>query len=112
MSRPTRRDGGLAAFRSVRHEGAAVTEALREDYGLTAAETRVALALADGIGVPEICAGQRIGLATVRSHLKSIFRKTETSGQVQLVVLVFKLLRECGPDDPGETPGQVLRRSA
>lgn len=70
-----------------------MAEALRKDYGLTAAETRVALALADGMGVPDICADHGIGLATVRSHLKSIFRKTETSGQVQLVVLVFKLLR-------------------
>jgi DNA-binding CsgD family transcriptional regulator len=64
---------------------------LRELFGLTLAESRVALALSEGLD-PTMVA-KRLGLAmpTVRTHLAHIFEKTETSGQVALSSLLMRV---------------------
>lgn len=60
-------------------------------YGLTPAQTRVALGIASG-GTPRETA-ERMGISeeTVRSHLKAIFMKTQSSRQSDLVRLVLSL---------------------
>lgn len=62
-------------------------EVLADLFGLTAAEGRVAAALLDGDS-PE-AAAERLGLSghTVRNQLKSIFSKTGTRRQAELVKL-------------------------
>ena len=64
---------------------------LRELFGLTQAESRVALALSECLD-PALVA-RRLGLAlpTVRTHLAHIFDKTETSGQVALNGLLARI---------------------
>jgi DNA-binding CsgD family transcriptional regulator len=59
-----------------------------EAYRLTAAEARVFAAAARGIGMPEVAAELRIGVTTVRSHLKQIFAKTGTRSQSDLIRFV------------------------
>jgi DNA-binding CsgD family transcriptional regulator len=58
-------------------------------YGLTQAESRLALSLAEGRSLKD--AAEQLGVAqsTVRSQLKSIFGKTNTSRQSQLVRLLL-----------------------
>lgn len=63
-------------------------EALGKAYGLSKAETRTLRALAETDGIPEAAALLQISVATVKSHLRKIFRKTKTSRQVDLVHLV------------------------
>jgi len=62
--------------------------ALVEAFGLTPAETRVAMLVAAGMSAKEIA--QRTGAThhTVRFQLKAIFRKTGTSRQSQLARLI------------------------
>jgi DNA-binding CsgD family transcriptional regulator len=64
-------------------------QTLRELFGLTATEARVAAALTDGLSVPQ--AGKELGIrvTTVRWHLRHIFAKTRTSRQPQLVSLLL-----------------------
>jgi DNA-binding CsgD family transcriptional regulator len=64
---------------------------LRDLFGLTLAESRVALALSEGLD-PGMVA-RRLGLAmpTVRTHLAHIFEKTDTSGQVALSSLLTRI---------------------
>jgi DNA-binding CsgD family transcriptional regulator len=64
---------------------------LREAFRLTPSEARIALRLAEGKALEE--AAQEMGIAqeTTRSHLKSIFRKTGTHRQGELVALVARL---------------------
>jgi DNA-binding CsgD family transcriptional regulator len=66
-------------------------ETLMAHFGLTPAEYRVAILLADGHG-PNIIA-QMLGVTrnTLKSQLSSIFRKTNTSRQAQLVRLLLQL---------------------
>jgi DNA-binding CsgD family transcriptional regulator len=61
---------------------------LRQRYGLTAAEARIAGALATGASLKEI-AGRH---ETVRLHLKHIFAKTGTHRQADLVRLLVRAL--------------------
>jgi DNA-binding CsgD family transcriptional regulator len=63
---------------------------LRDLFGHTPAEGRVALALSDGLE-PAVVA-KRLGLAlpTVRTHLAHIFEKTDTSGQAALTSLMTR----------------------
>lgn len=57
-------------------------------YGLSPAETRVFIGLAEGLGVAEIAERSKVTSETVRSQLKSIFRRTGTSSQVELIRLI------------------------
>jgi DNA-binding CsgD family transcriptional regulator len=59
--------------------------ALRRLYGLTGAETRLAVLIAQGRTVSEVCALLDVTPNTVRTHLKRIFQKTQTRSQSQLV---------------------------
>ncbi len=56
--------------------------------GLTAAETRVAIMLAEGCTLRDIAAATGRSTGTVRWHLKQIFNKNRISRQVELVQLV------------------------
>ncbi len=69
----------------------AVPALLRELYGLTPAETRLATLMTTGIGLPEACAQLIIRRETGRTQLKSIFTKTGTGTQAQLAHLLTRL---------------------
>jgi DNA-binding CsgD family transcriptional regulator len=69
----------------------AVPTVLRDLYGLTPAETRLAALLTTGIGLPEASIQLGIKRETGRSQLKSIFTKTNTSTQAQLAHLLTRL---------------------
>jgi DNA-binding CsgD family transcriptional regulator len=64
-------------------------EAFAKLYALTPAELRVALALAQGLPLEEVAAMLGIGMATVRTHLQRLFKKTGTARQTELVVLMM-----------------------
>jgi DNA-binding CsgD family transcriptional regulator len=61
---------------------------LRDEFGLTPTEVRVAMHLGNG-GTVASC-GEAFGIAesTVRSHLKSVFAKTGVRRQAQLQTLL------------------------
>lgn len=64
---------------------------LRDLYGMTPAETRLAMLLTSGIGLPDACMQLGIKRETGRSQLKAIFTKTNTSTQAQLAHLLTRL---------------------
>lgn len=61
---------------------------LMQLFGLTRREADLAVHLAGGLGLPE--AADRLGITreTARSHLRSVFSKTETGRQAELVGLL------------------------
>lgn len=61
----------------------------QELYGLTHAESKLAKALAAGKSLKEAAAELRVGESTLRSHLKSVFLKTHTRRQSDLVRLLI-----------------------
>jgi len=63
---------------------------VRALYGLTPAESRVAENLLQGASPEEISDRYGVSLATVRSQLRSIFYKTETKRQSELVALLLR----------------------
>jgi DNA-binding CsgD family transcriptional regulator len=62
---------------------------LRELYGLTAAEARVAAALLDHDRLDDVAGGLGVSLATVRTLLQRAFDKTGTRRQADLVRLML-----------------------
>lgn len=64
---------------------------LREVYGLTAAETRLAERLLMGERPDQAATALGIKISTTREHLAALFRKTATSGQADLVRLLLSL---------------------
>ncbi len=62
--------------------------AVVERFGLTPAETRVLSGLVEGKNPQAIAATQGIGLPTVRTHLRRLYDKTGTSGQIEVLRLV------------------------
>ena len=68
--------------------------------GLTPAESRVALGLAEGRTVPDIAAASGRAASTVRIHLKRIHRKLGVSRRADLVRLVLAVSGRTWPRRP------------
>ncbi len=64
---------------------------LERAFGLTPAETRVGMLLAEGESVHAIAQQQGVSVTTVRSHLKSLFQKTGIHRQAELVRVLVSL---------------------
>ena len=69
---------------------------LGELFGLTPAESNLAILLARGLSLAEVSANQHISQHTARAQLKSIFAKTDVSRQAELVRLVLKSVAALG----------------
>jgi DNA-binding CsgD family transcriptional regulator len=65
---------------------------LRQLFGLTPGEARVALSLASGKEPGEVAAELDLSVATVRTHLQRVFEKTRTNRQPELVALLYRVL--------------------
>jgi DNA-binding NarL/FixJ family response regulator len=84
------RDGERLAAVAVFDVGRGQTytwEALNALYGLTRKETRLVNGLLRGLTVEDYCRDNFITTNTVRTHLKSIYRKTGTNRQAEIVRL-------------------------
>ena len=64
---------------------------LKQLYGLSDAESRVAIALSQGHDIVSASAALGVSAGTVRSHLKSIFLKMEVNRQQDLVRILTSL---------------------
>lgn len=65
-----------------------------ELFGLTPAESRIALALAAGFSLRDSAANQKITFGTARAYLNAIFSKTGTNQQSALVSLLKSIPKE------------------
>jgi DNA-binding CsgD family transcriptional regulator len=81
---PAVRDGHLAFAPDLRAHIDEVAQ-LASDWGVTLAEARVAVCLADDRTPAEVAAHLDIALSTVRTHLKRLYDKTGAAGQRDLV---------------------------
>jgi DNA-binding CsgD family transcriptional regulator/PAS domain-containing protein len=61
---------------------------LREFFALTPAEAKLACAIGEGLDLARCAAKLGIGLGTVRTRLKTVFQKTGTHRQAELVQLI------------------------
>ena len=65
------------------------TEVLETLYQLTHAEAELVRLIAEGNSLEEVAAERGVTMNTVRSQLKQVFSKTDTSRQGELVHLVL-----------------------
>jgi len=78
----------LVALRENRVPTLPDADGLRSSYGLTPAESMLALVIADGLSLREAADTREIAYETARVHLKSIFGKLGIHRQSQLVDLL------------------------
>jgi DNA-binding CsgD family transcriptional regulator len=64
---------------------------LEQAFGLTPAEARLAARISGGDTLPDISRAENVSRETLRSRLKTIFEKTGTGRQAELVLLLSKL---------------------
>lgn len=86
---PARNSARLALFVQDNPCGPHAIEVLGQAYGLTGAELRVLLGLADDATPADIAQRYGIAASTVRTHLKSLFAKTGAKRQKDLVKLLL-----------------------
>jgi DNA-binding CsgD family transcriptional regulator len=67
------------------------SEILRLLFGLSAAETQLALQVFDGFSLSDAAERNCVGRETIKSQMSSIFRKTGTRRQAELVQLMANL---------------------
>jgi DNA-binding CsgD family transcriptional regulator len=67
------------------------TKLLGALFAFTPAEMRLAVALARGLDLQSIAQTHKTTVGTLRVHLKSIFEKTNTSRQAELILLLARL---------------------
>lgn len=63
-------------------------KALKQGFGLTGAENRIAELIANGARPAEIAELIGVAVSTVRTHIKSLFSKTHASNQLELALLL------------------------
>lgn len=66
-------------------------DTLQQMFGLTAAETQLALRLAHGDAPLDVARSRRLSRTTIRSQLAALFQKTETKRQAELVALLGRI---------------------
>jgi len=66
-------------------------EVLEKMFGLTPAEARTAIQITRGETPADIAQGCGVSIATVRSQLASVFAKTQTGRQAELVALLARV---------------------
>jgi DNA-binding CsgD family transcriptional regulator len=66
-------------------------DTLQQMFGLTAAETQLALRLAQGDAPLDVARSRRLSRTTIRSQLAALFQKTETKRQAELVALLGRI---------------------
>lgn len=66
-------------------------QTLQRMFGLTSAETHLALRLAQGDAPLDIARSWHLSRTTIRSQLASLFAKTETKRQAELVALLGRI---------------------
>lgn len=71
---------------------AAAVATIRDVFDLTAAESRLAVAIATGKELESFSIERRLSKETVRNQLKSVFLKTGTNRQAQLAVALSTLI--------------------
>jgi DNA-binding CsgD family transcriptional regulator len=71
---------------------------LREAFGLTPAQTRIAIGFARGRDLQELANDQKISIGTVRMHFKAVLAKTNTTRQAELAILLARLAQQ--PQEP------------
>ena len=83
--------GGCAAvvIREITRPSAISSEFFARCYGVTQAERRLLEILAEGMTVTEAGHALQVSLNTVKSHLKSLFAKTGTNRQAELMRLAL-----------------------
>lgn len=87
----------IALFISSRDQPvAASTELLRELFGLTPAEAKLSVLLANGLTIEAISDELGISQHTTRAHLRSIFSKTHVSRQSELVRMILSSAANLG----------------
>jgi DNA-binding CsgD family transcriptional regulator len=67
---------------------------LKDKFGLKPAEARLVLRLVAGDSLGLSAAALGIGYETARTTLKSVFRKTRTRRQAELVILIIHAMTE------------------
>lgn len=72
---------------------------LRARFGLSPAEAELAKSLLDGVSVKEIAERRGVTEATARSQLRSVFRKTDTTRQGQLVSTILRAMPRLRRED-------------
>jgi DNA-binding CsgD family transcriptional regulator len=85
------KSAGIVIATSVGEVGPPDLRVISGLFDLTTAEARVARGIAGGMAVDDLASSLRITRETVRTHLKRIYRKTGTTKQAELVLLLSGL---------------------
>jgi DNA-binding CsgD family transcriptional regulator len=94
---------------SVADEGPGIPQAdsLETRFGLSPAEARLAALLFAGASLRSCAQALSIKYETARSYLKSVFQKTGTHRQAELVLTVFQAMSDANsPAVPAATAAQ------
>jgi DNA-binding CsgD family transcriptional regulator len=87
--------GARVSYAAFIHDPAAMqlpdVQSLRDIFGLTTVQAKVALAFADGCSYKEVARRLRMSEETVRSHVKELYPKTRVNKQADLVRLILSL---------------------
>ncbi len=91
LAAPRARAESVLIISDPEHRAPALTERLRDLFGLTPAEAEVAVAVGRGQDLAEISAARRVKVSTLRDQISSVFAKTDTTRQAQLAGLIGRL---------------------
>ena len=71
---------------------AAATDQLQRRFGLTKAEARLAIELAEGHSIDDVADRRGLRRTTLRAQLREVFAKTGVTRQASLVAMVWRMV--------------------
>lgn len=93
---PATRDLGAALSQAIERKDGQRERELQAAFGLSPQEVRITLGLIDGGTVASLAETMTLAESTIRSHIKSVFAKTDCRRQSQLASLL-----QNGSDEAG-----------
>jgi DNA-binding CsgD family transcriptional regulator/PAS domain-containing protein len=81
----------VVLIRDPSHRAPDAAARLRQSFGLTGQESKVAILIAEGLGLARVADEMGLRTLTVRNHLQRVFFKTGTGRQAELARLVGAL---------------------
>ena len=89
---------------AVQGRGVPRADFIEKRFDLTPAQARLVSHLVAGVSLRSSAKALGIKYETVRTYLKSVFQKTKTRRQAELVMVVIRAMNETNPPQPPASP--------
>ncbi|MGI9211650.1 MAG: helix-turn-helix transcriptional regulator [Methylococcaceae bacterium] len=92
------------------HNSDSLTDLIESAYGLSKTEARLATLISRGLSVEEYAEEHKVSVSTARTQMRSVYKRTNTSGITKLAKLIQGLELNCLPVEIEKIKKKITRQ--